>query len=158
MEYKRLVCSVCGNEFQPYKYDRYTVKSTNTQLFNVVDAFFDVFDCPRCGCQVIAKERIMDGEHESTSPISYMEDSSKQTYNVAPIQYSSRMDAEVMKNRLLSEIDKYGILSINDYNEILGIKKERYGANYGWLRLDGLRVARRDGEYILCMPVAVRIK
>lgn len=58
-----LTCKVCGAEFPPEKDKRYTVRDKQvtggfaTALSSSEPTLYDVFDCPECGCQVIAQER-----------------------------------------------------------------------------------------------------
>ena len=47
-------CGVCDHEFTPKKENKYTV--VQKVLFRV-DALYDAFDCPECGCQILASER-----------------------------------------------------------------------------------------------------
>ena len=58
-------CKVCGNEFEPEKEKRYTARA-----FNIItkEDFYDCFDCPKCGCQLIANKRmevVEDGKEQS---------------------------------------------------------------------------------------------
>ena len=49
-------CTVCGKEFKPLKENKYTAKSTN--YFTKEESEWDCFDCPECGCQMIASKRM----------------------------------------------------------------------------------------------------
>ena len=53
-----LHCEVCTKYFKPTKDLHYVVKS-HTAMFMApdVETFHDAYDCPRCGSQIIAKER-----------------------------------------------------------------------------------------------------
>lgn len=53
-----LHCEVCNKYFKPTKDLHYVVKS-HTAMFMApdVETFHDAYDCPRCGSQIIAKER-----------------------------------------------------------------------------------------------------
>lgn len=56
-------CSVCGAEFVPKKEARYTGRNNGKtgamSLFgeNQEEQLYDCFDCPICGCQIVAQER-----------------------------------------------------------------------------------------------------
>ena len=51
-------CNVCGHEFTPKKEDRYVATKTNYHLIGgVLTTIHDCFDCPECGCQIVAQER-----------------------------------------------------------------------------------------------------
>lgn len=52
-----LECKVCGNRFTPLKENKYIIKKHNV-LTKTVD-FYDAFDCPFCGCQVVANIRYL---------------------------------------------------------------------------------------------------
>lgn len=55
-------CKICGYEFTPV-IDKHYIARDNGE-FGISTAFkriegniYDVFDCPACGCQIIAQER-----------------------------------------------------------------------------------------------------
>jgi len=56
-------CSICSHEFQPEKKQHYVSRDlTRTGMVTVIaatdePALYDSFDCPVCGCQVIAQNR-----------------------------------------------------------------------------------------------------
>ena len=54
MEIKKLVCKVCGHEFAPEKKNRYVAKRP---IPYQTTEYYDCYDCPVCGCQIVAKER-----------------------------------------------------------------------------------------------------
>lgn len=62
----RLKCDVCGYEFVPSRKERYSVKENRIQggLASAIQGsseepkVYDCFDCPACGCQMVAKERL----------------------------------------------------------------------------------------------------
>lgn len=55
-------CLCCGHVFSPDKEMRYTARDNKPgqQLFAVCAETkqYDAFDCPQCGCQIIAGERL----------------------------------------------------------------------------------------------------
>ena len=63
MKMKKIKCKVCDCEFIPQVKGHYIARTDGKT--GVVAAFqsndetglFDAFDCPQCGCQVIAQER-----------------------------------------------------------------------------------------------------
>ena len=63
-------CSVCGAEFVPKKEARDTGRNNGKtgamSLFeaNQEERLYDCFDCPICGCQIVAKERKRKYEEE----------------------------------------------------------------------------------------------
>ena len=52
-----LECKVCGNRFTPLKENKYIVKKYG-MLTKMVD-YYDAFDCPFCGCQIVANIRYL---------------------------------------------------------------------------------------------------
>lgn len=61
---KMLECSICGLKFAPIAHWRYSVEEDkNVGLFAGISnterpPLHDAFDCPRCGCQIIANSRM----------------------------------------------------------------------------------------------------
>ena len=58
----KIKCKICGCEFTPV-IDKHYIARDNSE-FGISTAFkhieeniYDAFDCPACGCQVIAQER-----------------------------------------------------------------------------------------------------
>lgn len=59
-----LKCKICGTEFPAIKDKHYTTRDNGvngglSQSLNGKreENLYDCFDCPNCGCQVIAQER-----------------------------------------------------------------------------------------------------
>lgn len=59
-----LKCKICGTEFPAIKDKHYTTRDNGvdgglSQSLNGKreEKLYDCFDCPNCGCQVIAQER-----------------------------------------------------------------------------------------------------
>ena len=48
-------CNVCGHEFDPIREDRYEAVKP-APMFQC-STHYDCFDCPVCGCQIVAQER-----------------------------------------------------------------------------------------------------
>lgn len=59
----KIKCKVCGNEFNPIVERHYISRDEgNTGVIDALvskpeEKLYDTFDCPECGCQVIAQER-----------------------------------------------------------------------------------------------------
>lgn len=51
---KLLKCEICGMEFTPSKEQHYI--AVKRAIF-AISTYYDAFDCPKCGGQIIAKER-----------------------------------------------------------------------------------------------------
>ena len=58
-----LECKVCGTKFNAIVEKHYVVRDNGKTGFaaalgsNAEERLYDAFDCPACGCQIIAKER-----------------------------------------------------------------------------------------------------
>lgn len=58
-----LKCEICGTEFPAVKDKHYISRDNGKTGLSVAfgandeDKIFDTFDCPQCGCQIIAQER-----------------------------------------------------------------------------------------------------
>lgn len=66
---KRVVCEVCGNYINLESNSRYSVlEHLSVGLFSSktlqpeIARIYDAFDCPVCGCQFVAKERLRNAE------------------------------------------------------------------------------------------------
>ena len=49
-------CNVCGHEFTPKKENKYIASHQTAPMFGLTK-YYDCFDCPECGCQIVAQER-----------------------------------------------------------------------------------------------------
>lgn len=59
-------CKVCGTDVNLKKDNHYVAKEIN--ILTGKESLWDCFDCPKCGCQVIASKRLekverSDAEH-----------------------------------------------------------------------------------------------
>lgn len=48
-------CNVCEHEFTPKKENKYVAVKPGALFQN--NTYYDCFDCPECGCQIVAQER-----------------------------------------------------------------------------------------------------
>lgn len=58
----KIKCKVCGHEFTPVIDKHYITRDNgesgiSTAFKHVEGNMYDAFDCPACGCQVVAQER-----------------------------------------------------------------------------------------------------
>ena len=69
----------------------------------------------------------------------------------------TRGEAELVVDRMREYIDSYGIVTVAELYEFIGVTKDYTTRNYGWTNLDTARVNRvRDG-YLLVLPQAMPI-
>jgi transcription elongation factor Elf1 len=55
---KKIKCKICGKRFLPLAENRYEVEDKSLAGLLVSKAeIMEMFDCPRCGCQVLANLR-----------------------------------------------------------------------------------------------------
>ena len=67
---KKYECKVCGSSIVPNKNNRYTVKDRlcTGGISNAITGSYtepeeyDAFDCPICGCQLVAQKRLKRAE------------------------------------------------------------------------------------------------
>ena len=59
-----LECKVCGCKFNPVKQSHYIARDNEkassliaTLSSDAESTLYDVFDCPQCGCQIVAQAR-----------------------------------------------------------------------------------------------------
>ena len=63
-----LECKVCGCKFNPVKQSHYIARD-NKKASSLIATFssdaestlYDAFDCPQCGCQIVAQQRKITG-------------------------------------------------------------------------------------------------
>ena len=69
----------------------------------------------------------------------------------------NRGEAELVIDRMKEYIDSYGIVTVAELYEFIGVTRDYTTRNYGWTNLDSARVNRiRDG-YLLVLPQAMPI-
>lgn len=55
---KKIKCKICGKRFLPLAENRYEAKDNSlANLLASKAEIMEMFDCPRCGCQVLANLR-----------------------------------------------------------------------------------------------------
>lgn len=146
---KRLTCKVCGREFAPWSDDRKTIKTADGR-------YFDTFDCPRCGCQIVVQERIVEGQ-SSVSNEDICRTNMNGLFNVR-FEFDNKFDVDNFYNGIFYIVRNYGRLSVAEAKELVSDEEkiDYTDINYGWYSLNGVRVSKnRIGKYFVYMP-AVR--
>lgn len=77
-------------------------------------------------------------------------------YSFDDIVMDNRADAEEVLDSMLATIDKYGIISVADMYDLVGITGNYTDNKYGWTDLRSARIEReRDGGYTINLPRAL---
>ena len=73
--------------------------------------------------------------------------------------FDTRSDAEKVYSQMLEMVDRYGMISVNDYYELCGLEdKTAYEFNYyGWSKdtVSDMNIVRIGSNYIIDVPRAV---
>lgn len=80
-----------------------------------------------------------------------------QRYSFDKVIIDNRGEAEEVLSQMDDLIDRYGIATIADLNEALGISGEYTDNKYGWTNLRNAEVVRTREGYMLKMPRAMVI-
>ena len=147
---KRLTCKVCGREFTPWSDDRKVIKTASGR-------YFDAFDCPRCGCQIVVQERIVEGQSSVSNENIFQ--TMNDLFNVR-FEFDNRFDADNFYNDISYIVRLYGRLSVAEAKELVGDKEkiDYTDNNYGWYNLNGVRVSKRlNGKYFVYMPTVRKL-
>lgn len=146
---KSLTCKVCGREFTPW--------SENQKIIKTADGrHFDTFDCPKCGCQIVAQERIVEGQ-SLVSNDDIFQTNMNELFKTC-FEFENRFDVDNFNSNISYLLRNYGHLSVADAKYIVGNDETvRYAdTKYGWHSFRGVRVSKnRNGKYFVYMP-AVR--
>lgn len=87
----------------------------------------------------------------------YRDDNRRGTHSSTDIVLETRGDAEAVIMAMDELIEAYGIVSIADFNELVGVNGQYTDNNYGWSDIRSAKVVPvRDG-YIIKMPKAMLI-
>lgn len=166
-----LKCKICETEFPALK-ERHYISFKN--IYGVPE-LYDAYDCPTCGCQVIAQSRkpMVDGETYTDEDIEElirdlpMADILKikglpisleikkftcdHEQRPASLYFDSLEKASTKLALLRDELTKYGYLSIRDVSKLLG-GEHNLASNWGWTDLSGARVVAKGDRYFISFP------
>ena len=80
-------------------------------------------------------------------------------YSYDDITLETRGEAEEVLDQLDALIDTYGVASVADLYDLVGITGEYTDNKYGWTNVRNAKVIRdRHGEYLLRLPKVIPIK
>lgn len=78
-------------------------------------------------------------------------------YNYDDIILSSRAEAEKVLTSMDDLIDKYGLISVADYYDLVDVSSQYTDNHYGWDDIRSARVVRVSNGYMIKLPKAVPI-
>lgn len=78
-------------------------------------------------------------------------------YDYDDVILESRGDAEEVLMRMDELIDVYGIVSVGDYYDLVGIQGDYTSENYGWTNIRNAQVVRVREGYMIKLPIALPI-
>lgn len=79
-------------------------------------------------------------------------------YTYDDIIIDSRREAEDVLDKLYDLLDQYGVVSVADYYDLVGVSGEYTDNNYGWTHLRNSEVIRDRDGYVIKLPKATSIK
>lgn len=80
-------------------------------------------------------------------------------YNFDDIVLESKAEADEVLERMEEVLDTYGMVSVADLCDLVGISCEHTDNKYGWTSLRNARVVRlRSNEYVLELPRVTSLK
>lgn len=80
-------------------------------------------------------------------------------YNFDDITLESKAEAEEVLERMDELLDTYGMVTVTDLCDLVGISCDYTDSNYGWTNLRNARVVRlRGNEYMLDLPRVTSLK
>lgn len=79
-------------------------------------------------------------------------------YNVEDIIVNSRAEAELALDTLEDTINQYGVASVSDYYDILGITGSYTDNYYGWSNISEARVRAVSGGWLIQLPRPIQLK
>lgn len=83
----------------------------------------------------------------------------RSTYDYDDFVINDYGEAEEVKERMLEIMDEYGVVSVSDYYDLLGVTSGNFtDCKYGWTSLRTIDIVRvRDGGYMIKLPRATAL-
>lgn len=88
----------------------------------------------------------------SSSARPYRSSLSRETYEYDDIIFETRGEAENVLMGLDAMLDKYSIVTVADYYELVQVSCNHTARNYGWSDLRSAYIARTRGGYMIKLP------
>lgn len=84
----------------------------------------------------------------------------KNMFDFDDIIIRSKGEAELILDKMYDILDRYHVVSVGDFYELVGIDTHASDYNYGWMNLHNgnCRVIRSNGGYLIDLPKALPIE
>lgn len=80
-------------------------------------------------------------------------------YNFDDIFLESRDEAKAVLDELMDQIDQYGVATVEDFFDCVGMTSEWTDCDWGWRNLNDAYIERaRGGGWIVCLPKPVDVR
>lgn len=80
-------------------------------------------------------------------------------YSYDEIYLDSRGDAELILETMADAISQYGVVSVADYYDFVGINTDNYtNNNYGWTNISSAKIITTRDGYLIKLPKAQQIR
>lgn len=109
----------------------------------------------RSSTSTISYNSIYDDRHSRRERSSSRE---RTTYSYDEIELESRRDAEEVLDKLDETLRAYGMVTVADYYDFVGVSGSYTDNNYGWTSLRGADVVRGRDGYRITLPKAMPIE
>ena len=92
-----------------------------------------------------------EGEKHRSEPERY------KTYDYDTVEFDRRAEAEEVLYRMRELRDRYGLVRVADFYDLVGVTGSFTDNRYGWTSLSNAEVIRSRGAYIIKLPRAMPI-
>lgn len=80
-------------------------------------------------------------------------------YNLDDIELESKGEAEYVLEQMDAILETYGMVTVADLYDLVGVSRDYTDQNYGWTNLRNTKIERvRGGGYILDLPKVTSLK
>ena len=73
------------------------------------------------------------------------------------IVYSTKRDAEIVRDKIFEALDEYGLISVSDVYDMSGLSAPHTGFKYGWTNIRSADITRVKDGFIIKLPKAMPI-
>lgn len=82
----------------------------------------------------------------------------RSAHNFDEIIFQSRYEADAVLERMYEQLREYDVVTVRDLYDFCGISYDFTDVKYGWEDLQGSKVIRDRGDYILSLPRPAVVK